>query len=109
MLLDREPNLSLKAGAYWSVYEFTDRTPGSRRSAGVEEALERYARICWHTIFICREPMWYDKLLKHPEFMSRQAAIRRVTSTAASTFMRNVKVIGPTSRYRGFAGGSEGP
>src|SRR5215831_17974044 len=55
---DREPDSPLRA--YWSVYELTHRTPGSRRAAGSRSTR---TEICWHTIFACGEPQWYGKTL----------------------------------------------
>jgi hypothetical protein len=95
VILDREPNCSLRVGAYWSVYEFTDQ------SAGLEAVPpgRGSTRICWHAIFICRGPLWYDKPLKQREFLSRQAAIRQVTSTSSVNFPRDMAVSLGFCRY----------
>src|SRR5215467_3384182 len=52
VLLDREPDLSLRAGAYWSVYEYIDRAPGSRRSAGRGSSRTECPNLSAHYLYL---------------------------------------------------------
>ena len=80
---DREPRSpsQSRCSEYWSVDELTRRAPAS--GAAGRGVLERNARICWQTIFICGKSQWYGKTAETARISVSLGNIRRVVGASS--------------------------